>query len=196
MSKEQLASARAACEAAALSNVSLMEGSAYDTSLARGGFDLVYSRFLLDHLCDAAAAVAEMKALVRAGGVVACEEMDFTGMSSDPPVAAYQREVVLMRRLALKWGVGGKGLSLHRLFRELDLSVEAVTLFQPAFLHGPRKRLWEHSVAEIAPALIEAGHSTQAELDARLEGLRQANSDEHLLAVLPRKVQVWGRRVR
>ena len=193
-SKEQLAVARAAFEQAALVNVALVEASAYDTQLPRAAFDLVHCRFLLDHLTDAAAALNEMKELVKPGGVVACEELDFTGMGSDPPEVAYRREVIFMRGLAAKTGVSGKGLSLHRLFRDVGLSVEEVTLFQPAFVRGPGKRLWEYAVAEFAPALIEAGHYTRAELDARIEGLRRANSDDRTLALLPRKVQVWGRR--
>ena len=193
-SEDQLAFARATIEASALSNVVLREASAYDIGLPRASFDFVYCRFLLDHLTDAAAALNEMKALVKPGEVIACEEMDFTGMGSDPPEAAYQREVVLMRNLAAKTGIGGKGLSLHRLFREAGLSVEEVTLFQPAFVRGPAKRLWEYSVAEFTPAMIDAGHYTREELDARVEGLQRANSDERMLALLPRKVQVWGRR--
>jgi SAM-dependent methyltransferase len=194
ISQEQLALARDLFEATSLFNVALVEASAYDTRLPRAAFDLVYCRFLLDHLTDAAAALTEMQALVKPGGVVACEELDFTAMGSDPPEVAYRREVVLMRSLAAKTGMSGKGLLLHRLFRDVGLSVEEVTLFQPAFVRGASKRLWEYAVAEFAPALIDAGYYTREELDARIEGLRRANSDDRTLALLPRKVQVWGRR--
>jgi ubiquinone/menaquinone biosynthesis C-methylase UbiE len=54
-----------------------------------GAFDVAYARFLLSHLADPAAALRQMIATVRPGGVVAIQDIDYTGGFCHPPSAAY-----------------------------------------------------------------------------------------------------------
>jgi len=68
-----------------------------------GGYDVVYSRFLLQHLSDPLALLRRMWAAVRPGGVLAVEDADFGGWCCHPPnealdffARAYQQ--VLQRR--------------------------------------------------------------------------------------------------
>lgn len=58
---------------------------------ASDAFDLAYSRLVLSHLVDAAAAVRAMTAAVRPGGVVAVEDLYTGTLRAEPPVAALDR---------------------------------------------------------------------------------------------------------
>jgi hypothetical protein len=65
---------------------------------------------------------------------------------------------------------------------------------QPVVARGEKKRLLELSVAEAAPALIDAGLLTEADLERTLIEMRRLAADETVLAMMPRMAQVWARK--
>src|SRR5262249_43939195 len=69
-------------------NIEFQVADAYSPRLPENAFDLVYCRLVLMHLTRPAAALAAMRALVRPGGRVVCEEMDLGCWLCDPPAAA------------------------------------------------------------------------------------------------------------
>ena len=158
-------------------------------------FDLVYCRFLLDHLENPHAALAEMRRLLKPHGTLASETIDLTGMGTDPPDAAYSRELEYLRELSAVRGIdAGSGMKIHRLFRQVGFQRIEVRLNQPAYLQGEEKRFWEYSVAESIPALVDRGFYTLEHMQRRVQGMQQVNADESVLVALPRSVQVWARK--
>lgn len=177
-----------------LTNVRFVEASATDTDLPRESFDLVYSRFLFIHLTDPEAALREMRALLKPGGIQVAEDGDLSSGSSEPP-SALQEFSNLFGALGPKWGVDYTlGRRLFHLVQAADFSDVEVTLNQPVFSHGENKRLMELSVAEAGPSFVAAGLITKPQLDATLAEMRRLAQDPTVLAILPRMSQVWARK--
>ncbi len=190
---EQLTVANAEAMALGLKNVRCRESGADSINLPDESVDVAYCRFLLDHLAVPGAAVEEMRRILKPGGALVTETLDFTGMTSDPPQPVYAREVEYMKEQSERRNVdAGSGLKIHRLFRSAGFTGINVSLNQPAYLAGEEKRFWEYSVAEKADTLIDQGLATAAEMERRVREMRRVNLDDSILVALPRCVQVWA----
>jgi SAM-dependent methyltransferase len=175
-------------------NTSFVEASATATGLPAESFDLVYCRFLLIHLAEPERALHEMRALLKPGGILVCEDGDLTSAGSEPPSA--------LRAFADLWGrlgpVKGVDYTLGRRLFHLVLAAgfpaPEITFNQPVVARGETKRLLELSVAEAGPSFVEAGLITAEALNRTLVEMRHSNADEAVLALMPRMAQVWARR--
>lgn len=194
MSGEQLRIAEKNAVASGLTNVSFHEASAYETKLLKGQFDLVYSRFLMCHLTDPAQALWEMRALLKPHGILVCEDHDDGGIFSEPPTRAYKRLVEISDAVNRTRKLDSHiGLKLPRLVREAGFRRPEVMVKQIAELRGRRKRFWEITLREAAPAILAAGVATQEELDIVCSEIRAVADDETTLVMLARVTQVWAR---
>jgi SAM-dependent methyltransferase len=177
-----------------VTNTSFVVASATDTGMPYVSFDLVYCRFLLIHLPDPEGALREMRALLRPGGILVCEDGDLTSAGSEPP-SALGAFADLWGRLGPERGVDYTlGRRLFRMVLAAGFPTAEITFNQPVVAQGERKRLLELSVAEAGPAFVAAGLITAHELDRTLAEMRRLNDDETVLAVMPRMAQVWARK--
>jgi SAM-dependent methyltransferase len=176
------------------SNASFVEATATDTGLPQESFDLVYCRFLLIHLPKPERALREMRALLKPGGVLVCEDGDLTTAGSEPP-SALGAFADLWGRLGPSRGVDYTlGRRLFHLVQAAGFPEPEVTFNQPVAARGENKRLLELSVAEAGPAFIGAGLITAEDLDRTLLEMRRLTADGTVLAVMPRMAQVWARK--
>jgi len=193
MSCEQLKVAQANAAAAGLTNVSFQEGSAYETNLPSGQFDMIYSRFLMCHISEPAKALREMRALLKPDGILVCEDHDDGGIFSEPPTRAYRRLVEISDAVNRARGLDSYiGLKLPRLIREAGFGRPEVVVKQIAELRGPRKLFWEITLREAAPAILASGVATKEELDTVCSEIRAVAEDETTLVMLARVTQVWA----
>lgn len=81
----QLDEARERCSSLGLDNVRFEAASCYDLPLADSSVDLVFSHALFEHLADPAAALAEVRRVLRPGGVVGLCSPDWGGFLLAPP---------------------------------------------------------------------------------------------------------------
>lgn len=73
-----------------VSNIKFCVGDIYDNGLDKSSFDLVFSRFLFQHLTESEKALKEMIKLVKKGGTIAAEENDHGIWLSYPPSPAFE----------------------------------------------------------------------------------------------------------
>jgi SAM-dependent methyltransferase len=195
VSTEQLGSARQLAQARGLENVTFREGSAYQTGLPRASFDLVYCRFLLMHLQRPLEALQEMRALLRPGGVLVCEEAVLDSSFCEPPSEAQARLHALALALGSQLGQDFRiARSLHRLVRDAGFSAPQLAYNQPVFTTGAAKRLEALSFVEVVPRLLATGLASAEEVDAVVAGLERDLADETVLYAMSRMTQLWARR--
>lgn len=181
-----------------IANIEFRAADAYDTGLPREAFDLVYSRFLMCHLSDPTRALREMYGLLKPGGVLACEDYDQQSVTSEPVSQAYKRVNEISNDMDKAFGVNSWyiGSRLPKLFVEAGFAAPQVTIRQNAFLRGEEKRLWELTLEEARPAILEHGVAASEELDEICAELRRIAEDETVLVVVARVTQVCARKSR
>lgn len=195
ISPAQVEQARAEIEQAGLSNVEFAVGSADQTGLLRESFDLVFCRFVLMHMADPGAGLREMRDLVRPGGVVVCEDGDFTSPFCEPPSPAFDRCFELYRAVGERRDLDFRlGPKLYRMFLGAGFHDPQVTLAQPVFVRGEPKRLPEWTLTESAPALVEAALATREEIARIASDMHALAEDETTLIGMARMTQVWARK--
>jgi len=191
----QLEVARRNAQGVGLKNISFHEGSANETGLPRDSFDMVYSRFLLCHVKNPLAALKEMRALLRNGGVLVSEDYDYTSIASEPPRRAYARLVEIIGNMDAKRGVDSTiGSKLQRLFREAGFATVEVSVKQTSLQRGEGKRFWELTLREATPAIVEAGVASAEELESICAELQAIAREEKTVVSVARVFQVWSRK--
>jgi ubiquinone/menaquinone biosynthesis C-methylase UbiE len=160
-----------------------------------GGYDVVYSRFLLQHLSDPLALLRRMWAAVRPGGVLAVEDADFGGWCCHPPnealdffARAYQQ--VLQRR----GGDDTAGRKLYGYFLAAGIPGPQVAVVQSVWTEGEEKTLAWSTLDATAAAIVSERLATEDEVTAALAALERYTADPRTLIGGPRTFQLWSRR--
>jgi ubiquinone/menaquinone biosynthesis C-methylase UbiE len=103
--------------------VTYRKGDAHAIEFPDASFDIVYARYLLEHVSKPEVVMREMRRLVRPGGCVAVCENDISLIRFDPPCPAFDRAWDLfLRYQATLGGDGVIGRRLYRLFRDAGLT--------------------------------------------------------------------------
>ena len=111
-------------------SVTYVEGDAHDLDFPGGSFDLVYARYLLEHVARPEQVLREMRRVARSGGRVAVCENDISLLRLDPPCPAFEQVWSSFARYQTTLGGDALiGRRLYRLFRaagfqSIELSVQ------------------------------------------------------------------------
>jgi ubiquinone/menaquinone biosynthesis C-methylase UbiE len=187
MSSDQIAAA------ATSPRVTYRKGDAHTIEFPDASFDIVYARYLLEHVSRPDVVLSEMRRVVRPGGRVAVCENDISLMRLDPPCPAFDRAWDLfLRYQATLGGDAVIGRRLYRLFRDagltqIELSVQPEVHWygSPGFaawvgniignLESARRGIDEavlnHAVAELN-SLIEREDASSVFVWNRARGIR------------------------
>lgn len=185
LSAGQLGQARERAARAGLANLEFIEANATATGLPSGAFDFVYCRYLLLHLPDPAAGLAEMKRVLRPGGTLFAEDADLSS-GYTVPASPIDRFSDLYPRLGEARGLDYRlGRRLFQLVQDAGFVDPAVRLNQPVYLKGRQRRAFEWSLEEAADGLVGAGLCSRPELDSILAAMRVAADDPRILVVVP-----------
>jgi ubiquinone/menaquinone biosynthesis C-methylase UbiE len=194
MDEVRLGLARKAAVERGVSNVEFRAANVNDWD-EPGAYDVVYARFLLQHLSEPVNLLRRMWIAVRSGGLVIVEDPDFDGWCCYPPnegfdffVRAYTE--VIRRR----GGDHASGRKLYRHFLDAGIPAPQVALVQSVVVSGEEKELAWSTLDATSEAILAEGVATSGELAAALASLRQFTDDETTLIARPRVFQVWSAR--
>lgn len=194
MDETKLELARAEAAQRGVVNVEFHQADVRNTSGA-SVFDLVYARFLLTHLADPAGMLRRFHEQLRAGGIVAIEDIDFSGSFTYPESKAAQRYHQLYCATVIKRGGDPNiGPRLPALVKDAGFEDIRVSVVQPMSLEGEAKLLNPLTLEAIAGAVLEDGLATRAEIDDLVRELYAFAANPRTLAGTPRIVQVSARR--
>jgi ubiquinone/menaquinone biosynthesis C-methylase UbiE len=196
MDPVKLGLARDEAAALGLANVTFREASIRDWH-EPAAYDLVYSRFLLQHLADPVAALAQMWAAVRPGGVLIAQDADFSGLFCEPQNEGFAFYVEQYQR-ALELNGGGPATPRQLYHRFLAAGIPdpqaRVTQTMGTGPDGPTKLLALSTLDAITESVTSAGLATPEEVAAARADFAAFIADPHTLVADPRIFSVWAHR--
>jgi SAM-dependent methyltransferase len=187
--------ARAFLAERGLANVTVGEGDAGATGLPRGSFDAAHLRLVLVNVPDPERIVAELVALVRPGGAVAVQEVDFVSSLCQPPLEAWDRLgrafAAHSRAAGIDLHIGRRVPGLLRAAGVVDVQVHPVVhVYPPGHPHRQTLLRLVEAVQEqlVAQGILAAGELTE------LKAAVQAHLDDPATLVVSNLfIQAWGR---
>ena len=157
--------------------VRYVQGDAHELPFAAGEFDLVYCRYLLEHVADPVRVLSEMRRVTPAGGRVVAMENDISLVRLDPPCPAF--DIVWSAFAEHQRQLGGDGLigrRLYRLFRDAGFTQIELSFQPEQHWHGsPGFAPWIENLAGNIRSgqrgLIASGLCTGVQIDRALAEL-------------------------
>ncbi len=157
-----------------------------------GSYDVVYSRFLLQHLADPVGLLRRMWAAVRTSGVLIVEDADFDGWCCYPRNEGFEFFVrTYAEVIRQRGGDHAIGRKLFAYFLEAGIPRPQVALVQSVSIGGESKELAWSTLDATGEAIISEGVATSDEVAAALTSLRQFTDDSTTLIGHPRVFQLW-----
>jgi ubiquinone/menaquinone biosynthesis C-methylase UbiE len=179
-----------------LDSVRLIQGDARNTGMPASSFDLAHARLLLINLPEPEGVVAEMVNLIRPGGWVALEEVDWISWVCDPIHPAWTRLLEINADIWRKRGMDVNiGRRLPRLLVEAGLANVQCKTHVPVFQsdHEYQYLLLTFSAINRSE-LIQSGYVTDAEYTDLTESLRAHLSQPETFVTWSLFCQAWGRK--
>ena len=181
-------------ETAALGNIEFRADRIGEDDIS-GPFDVVYSRFLLTHLPDPTSAVRQFHEVLPPGGLIALEDIDFSGYFTHPFSAAHQRFADLYSQAVRSRGADPDiGPRLPLMLQQhgfIDISVSVV---QPMGLSGDVKLISPMTAESISEAVVGAGLASAEDVATLAQELYAEAANPATLSGTPRVVQTWARK--
>jgi SAM-dependent methyltransferase len=180
-----------------LTNLTLVEAEATDTGLERASFDFAHARLLLVNVPDPERVVTELSELVRPGGVVALQEVDWISWACQPPHPAWDRLRDALREFRARRGLDvHMGRRLPGMMRAAGLDEVGFRAVCPAYIDGGGDNhtllvsfAKLHGAALVADELVTAD-----ELASLVDELAAHLADPATITLYALLCQAWARR--
>jgi SAM-dependent methyltransferase len=163
--------------------VTFRQGDAHSLDFPDASFDLVYARYLLEHVADPERVLGEMRRVARPGARVVSLENDVSLLRFDPPCPAFDRAWDAFT--GLQSTLGGDGLigrRLYRLFRAAGFGDIQLSVQPEVHWHGsPGYVAWVHNIIgnleSARNGMLAAGVITERDLNAGVAELERLKAD-------------------
>ncbi len=187
MSEHAVELARRFAAAEELANVEVRHGNGKATGLPRASFDLATARLVLVNIPEPEHVVAEMAALVRAGGVVALHEADWGMVLCDPPLPAWDTMIRAFLDYSAANGIDPLiGRRIARLLRTSGLKdVRINPLIHIYDVHHSRRTLFPEFARNLRDRMVANGVMTEQVFASCHESLERHLAD-------PDTVVIWA----
>jgi SAM-dependent methyltransferase len=184
--------ARADAEQVAVTNVEFRVADV-TSGLGDEGYDVVYARFVLTHLRDPASAVAEMMRVLRPGGRLVVEDIDYRGSFCEPPSPEFERYQEIYEESARRnGGDPWIALRLPAMLVAAGLARVQPYVVQHAGLEGESKVMPALTLENIRATALRHGVADADEIDHLVDELYRLARDPTTYVANPRMVQVIG----
>jgi ubiquinone/menaquinone biosynthesis C-methylase UbiE len=194
MDETKISLGRGAATDRGVDNVEFRAANVNDWNEA-DAYDLVFSRFLLQHLSDPVDLLRRMWAGVRRGGVLVVEDADFDGWFCHPPNTGFDFFLRQYSQVIERWGGDHAiGRKLYGYFRQAGVPDPEVRLVQPFHIFDEGKSLALTTLDASAEAILAEGLASESEVTAALASLAQFTDDPMTVIGGPRIFQLWSRR--
>ena len=165
-------------------------GDALNLPFEDGSFDFVFCRYIVQHLPDALAGLAEMKRVCKTGGTVFAQEPDGNSFQSYPESWAYPRLKEYVTLLFADILVGRKLISY---FRQLELQninhdVRIILADQNSVL----KQFFAMTAFYLRKALMERKMADEKQIDEWVRELQRVAQDPETIVLMYPTIAVWG----
>lgn len=196
-SEEAVAMATARAQAMGLSQVSFSQGELEDISLDQP-VDAAVGRFVLMYSPDPSVSLRRIAANVRAGGIVAFQEMSVAEAKSFPQVDLYEQSMrLIIETLHREKAKTLMGLRLYRTFVEAGLPPPQMIM--AARVEGSSDSLGYQIVARVVKSLLPVmeklgvANEKEVQIETLAERLRNEVISRGAVIVLPPLVGAWAR---
>ena len=194
MDEVKLALGRESAAARAMENVEFQVADVTEWA-ETDNFDLVYCRFLLEHLGRPLDLLQRMWSAVRPGGALVVEDADFSAAFCEPSNEGFEFwKRTYCSVLERRGGDPLIGRKLYRYFREAGIPGPQVNIVQLAHAAGEAKTLTALTLEATADAVVAEGIASRHEVAAAVTSLTSFTADPATLIGSPRAFQVWSRR--
>ena len=169
---------------AGIANLTFRQGDAHQLEFDPGTFDVVYCRYLLEHVANPVQVLREVRRVLKPGGRLYVQENDISLVRNDPPTPAFDRVWEAFAELQSR--LGGDALIGRRLFRlgreagfrnDLTLSVAPEVYWHGHPVFAPWLENLVGNIRSGQAKLVEMGLSTEAEIAAAIGELQTTISD-------------------
>jgi SAM-dependent methyltransferase len=190
-----IATAREVAGELGLRNVSLVVADAADTGLEPSSFDFAHARLLLIHSPHPERVAAEMFALVRPGGAVAVEELDWVSWVCQPPHPAWDRLRNALTEFACRRGLDVHiGRRLPELLRGAGLRQVSFRTICHTYSMGENDNhiLLATFARQLGPALLADGLLAADEFDNLVDELESHLAKPETITIYSLLCQAWA----
>jgi SAM-dependent methyltransferase len=177
-----------------LQNVQLIRGDAAASGLPKASFDFVHARLLLINMPNPEEVLQEMTALVRPGGVVAIQDVDWISWTCEPSHPAWDRLIAILtavrRTRALDVFIGRRLPGMLRRLGLVDVQMKAFApIWRPGDLHHNLPIVFAGVHKE---QILKDRLSTEAELVELTHALNDHLNHPDTFVVYSLLFQTWG----
>ena len=176
--------------------VKLVEGDARSMGFLRSTFDLAHARLLLVNVPEPEEVLAQMVEIVRPGGWIALEEVDWISWVCDPIHPAWTRLLEINKTIWRSRGMDVNiGRRLPRLLHQAGLCDVQCKTHTPVFCNADEYQYLLLTFSTINRAeMIDRGIVTEAEWIQLTESLRAHLSDPGTFVTWSLFCQAWARK--
>jgi ubiquinone/menaquinone biosynthesis C-methylase UbiE len=184
-------------KASGINNIEFAVGNAYDTGLKESSFDLIFSRFLFQHLKDCNAVIEEMSRIVLESGTICTEELDhglWISYPEEPAIDSLRK--CYIRLLEIYGSDPYIARKLYKIFLETNLkpNVSAYSICVP-MIKEPHNALGVKIAEVLKDKIVKNDLMSIQDFDVMLKGLVDYSRTPDGMVMYAITFRVWGKKI-